>query len=71
MTAKQVGVGAVFPPGPGLDKVLRMALARWDQAVAVFRPGTGRLVYANGAFADLTGTAPDRLAERSTFAARS
>ena len=56
-----------FAPSTGLDKVLRAAVGRWDHALAVFRPGTGRLVYANAAFADLTGTASDQLSGATIF----
>ncbi|MDF1552701.1 MAG: ATP-binding protein [Deferrisomatales bacterium] len=61
------GVAEAFSASPTLDKVLRAAVAGWDHALAVFRPGTGRLVYANGAFADLTGIAPDQLAKTTVF----
>ncbi len=67
MGARTSGAAAAFAPSTGLDKVLRAAVARCDQALAVFRPGTGRIVYANGAFADLTDTTQDQLSKTTIF----
>ena len=67
MGARKSGVAEAFPRGSALDKVVRAAVEEWDHALAVFRPGTGRIVYANAAFVELTDTAPDQLAEATIF----
>jgi PAS domain S-box-containing protein len=67
MSERSARADAAFAPSPSLDKVLRAAVNRWGHALAVFRPATGRLVYANAAFADLTGTGPDQLPDTTIF----
>ncbi|MBI5014668.1 MAG: PAS domain S-box protein [Deltaproteobacteria bacterium] len=48
-------------------KLLTAMLDGAEQAVVAFRPANGKIVYANGAFASLTGIAHDQLTAKDLF----